>query len=234
MTPVYVTAGTTFFTHSSTLLGRLIRFGETDRGEGRGSTWANHTGVVIQDGWVGSTDPLAEPAVVIEALWYVRKGPLELKGTEARFFQPIPGYDAAELWHFLTEAESFVGDKYGWWKLGFQLADKLIFGGKKVLTTTLHVKNRPICSFLAAFVNQAAQSRERILARVAAHVNRGDNGAAYYAFGLVPQSADPDEMLDYCLDHPAEWQEVLAWPTPPETKAEEATERREARAEEVK
>ena len=208
VTPVYVTAGTTFFTHSSTLLGKLIRFGETDKNEEKGSTWANHTGIVVDDGWVGATDPQAVQATVIEALWHVRKGPLVLNGTEARFFRPIPAYDAAELVRFKAEAETYVGSKYGWWKLLVLLADRQLFGGKKVLSTALYAKNRPICSFLAAYVNQVAQSSERIVARVAAHVGRGDNGAAYYAFGMAPQSADPDEQMDYCLANPSEWEEV--------------------------
>ena len=210
--PVYVRAGDTFFTHSSTLLGRLIRWGEKDKGED--ASWANHTGVVVEDGWVGAEGvppealPHNVPAVVIEALWHVRKGPLVLNGTEVRFFRPIPAYDAAELGRFVAEAETYVGDKYGWWKLAVLLADRQFFGGEKILSTALYIKDRPICSFLAAFVNQAAQSVGRVTARVKAHLTRGDNGAVYYAFGLAPQSADPDEQMDYCIANPTEWEEV--------------------------
>lgn len=30
------------------------------------------------------------------------------------------------------------------------------------------------------------------------------------SFGCDPKTADPDEMLDYCLDHPEEWELVFA------------------------
>jgi hypothetical protein len=199
---LYVTSGDTFFTRSNTLLGRLIRFGETDKGEAKGSSWTNHTGVVVEDGWIG-----AEPqAVVIEALWHTRKGPLVLaKDQQVRVFRPIPAYDAEELARFRREAETYVGDKYGWWKLLVQFADKSLFGGKKVLTTALYVKGRPICSFLAGHVNHVAQSNIRVSNRV---LNGLRNGEAMYSFGTPPQAADPDEMMDFCLTHPALWEEV--------------------------
>jgi hypothetical protein len=205
MTPIYVRAGDVFFTHSSTLLGKLIRFGETDKNEEKGSTWANHTGIVVQDGWVGSKDPLAVPATVIEALWKTRKGPLVLNGTEARFFRPVPPYTEEELGRFRAEAETYVGAKYGWHKLFVQLGDKVLFGGRKVLTTALHIKSRPICSFLAGYVNHVAQSNERVANRV---LSGKRNGAAMYAFGVPPQAADPDSMMDFCLAHPDLWEEV--------------------------
>ena len=211
---LYAMAGDTFFTHSSTLLGRLIRWGETDPGEAK-DTWANHTGVVVQSGWIGGCpgfDALGPregvQAVVIEALGHVRRCPLDVSKIEVRVFRPIPAYTAAELGKFTLTAESYVGATYGWWKLLFQLADRQFFKGKKVLTTALHLDSRPICSYLAGRVNQWAQSKERIIARVSAHVNRDDNGSAYYSFGMPPQAADPDEMMDYALANPTEWQEI--------------------------
>jgi len=229
----FVKAGDTFFTHSTTLLGRLIRWGETDPGEVKGSTWANHAGVVVEDGWIG--EPLSpqseawdevisrlvagrgaslsvalvgptKQAVVIEALWHTRKGPLVLGSTLVRVFRPVPAYDEHERERFALEAETFVGDKYGWWKLGAQLADRLAFKGRKVIGALLFKKDRPICSFLAGFVNHMAQGKERVSARVLAGLV---NGAAIYAFGVPPQSCDPDGMLDWCEAHPQQWQEVI-------------------------
>lgn len=212
MSAVYARAGDVFFTHSNSVLGRLIRWGETDPGETNG-TWANHTGVVVEDGFIGEQlDTLAgiphrlKQAVVVEALWRTRRGPLELgRGTEVRVFRPVPAYGPEELARFVAAAESYVGDKYGWWKLLVQLADRLVFRGRKVLTTGLHVKGRPICSFLAANTVYAAESLERTVARLHA---LGDPAVAAYAFGIPPQSADPDEMMDFCLTHPQLWEEV--------------------------
>lgn len=205
MTALYAQAGDVFFTKSSTILGRLIRWGEKDKGEVE-ATWANHAGVVVEDGYIGGGPGLRGPAaIVIEALWKTRKGPLVLNGTEVRVFRPVPAWTAEELEHFIAAAEPYVGDKYGWHKLLVQLADKLIFGGKKRLTTLLHIQNRPICSFLAALVVHAAQSKERVAARVMAGYK---NGEAFYAFGIPPQAADPDEMLDWCETHTDLWNEV--------------------------
>jgi hypothetical protein len=208
---LYARAGDTFFTRSNTVLGRLIRYGETDKGEAKGSTWANHAGVVVEDGWIGAEGippealPVNTPATVIEALWRTRKGPLKLNGTLVRVFRPVPPYDAAELERFRSEAETYVGDKYGWWKLFGQLGDKVLFGGRKVLTTAFHIKSRPICSFLAGYANHVAQSNERVANRVLSGLR---NGEAMYAFGMPPQSADPDEMMDFCIAHPELWEEV--------------------------
>lgn len=218
---VYVEAGDTFFTHSNTLLGRLIRWGETDPGETNG-TWANHTGVVIQSGWIG--EPLAgtlalsvlgpsRQAIVIEALWHTRRGPLKVNGIDIRVFRPIPRYSPAELGRFTREAERYVGAKYGWWKLLVQLGDRSIFRGRKVLSTALFMKDRPICSFLAGQVNQAAYGLEYGIARmkyIADHPQAPaqDPDTYGYAFGIPPQAADPDEMMDFCIEHPQWWEEV--------------------------
>lgn len=181
MTPVYARAGDVFFTRSKSLLGRLIRWAETDPGEE--PTWANHTGVVVEEGWIGGG--YNPQAVVIEALWKTRKGPLKVNGIEVRVFGPIPDLTYEELDAFRTEAETYVGDTYGWWKLLFHLADRAFFKGRKVLSKTLYVDKRPICSYLAAKVGAVV-------------------GLDY---GMDPAAATPDEMLDYCIENTDEWEE---------------------------
>ena len=49
----------------------------------------------------------------------------------------------------------------------------------------LHKDKRPICSYLAAKVCAVVGS----------------------TFGVDPQAADPDEMLDYCVANADEWEE---------------------------
>jgi hypothetical protein len=210
MKAIYAEAGDTFFTHSNTILGRLIRWGETDPGEPNG-TWANHTGVVIQSGWIG--EPLtgralevlggSRQAIVIEALWETRRGPLKVNGIDVRVFRPIPRYSPAELGRFTAVAEQYVGAKYGWWKLLVQLGDRTFFRGRKVLTTALFMDKRPICSYLAAKVNAAATSFERNVQRLQVLRYPEPN-----AFGIPPQAADPDEMLDFCVANPGLWEEI--------------------------
>jgi hypothetical protein len=216
---LYVRAGDVFFTHSETALGNMIRWAETDPGETNG-TWANHTGVVVEDGWLIPPAPLVlsqdyptkEPiearfiaATVIEALWKTRRGPLDTSTVQVRVFRPVPSLTPEELTRFIARAESFVGATYGWWKLLVQLADRAIFKGRKILTTAMYLDKRPICSYLAAKVYAFAESQSRAMARFA----KTNDVARVFAFGMPPQAADPDEMLDYCIAHPDEWEEVL-------------------------
>jgi hypothetical protein len=178
MAPIYAPVGSVFFTRSSSLLGLAIRWAETDPDEE--PTWANHTGVIVQGGWIGGPGVQAE---VVEALWKTRRGPLKVNGVAVRVFAPTRPIN---LIRFRAVADSYVGATYGWWKLLFHLADRAFFRGRKVLSKTLHIDERPICSYLAA--------------KVFAAVGVG--------FGVQPEAATPDEMMDYCLDHPDEWEEI--------------------------
>jgi hypothetical protein len=181
--PLYAFAGDVFFTRSESVLGRLIRWAETDPGEEK--TWANHTGVVVEDGWLVPPDPAkpCELAVVVEALWHVKKWEWwtahkaeVLAGQRIKAFGPREPRTANEWSAFLDSAESFTGDRYGWWKLFAHLGDRALFKGKKVISKALFIDRRPICSYLAA-VAQAAQG---------------------LGFGMEPRAATPDEMLDFC------------------------------------
>ncbi len=192
MNATYVHAGDTFFTHSPSLLGELIRWGERDKGEA--PSWTNHAGVITGSGWLAASKNHA-PAEVIEALWHVRKGPLKLNGTEVRIFRPQPEYNVHELGEFITHAESFVGDKYGWWKLiGFLIKKATGIN----IPEAYFIDSRPICSYLAAKVNEAARPRGPMQTVL----------VDWPGFGMDPQAADPDSMLDFCLAHPNEWMEV--------------------------
>jgi len=186
MRPIYAHAGDVFFNHSTSLLGRAIQWGETDPGET--PAWANHTGVVVESGWVvpPGTEAPGESAIVVEALWKTRRGPLQLDDiTEVRVFGRKPALTAEQVERMRTAASAYVGDTYGWWKLLFQLADRIWFTGKKVFSELLHKDDRPICSYLAAKVFDSVGVR----------------------FGVDPQAADPDGMMDYCQTHPEEWEE---------------------------
>lgn len=175
-----VKAGDIFFTRSQSLLGRAIRWVEHDPNEPNG-VWANHTGLFVGDGTVLD-------APVVEALWKVRKGPLQFgQGVAVAVFRPT-ALSHSQQYRLGVVAESFVGATYGWWKLLFHLADRAFFKGKKVLSRFLFKDNRPICSYLAAHAYNAVG----------------------ISFGMDPDAADPDEMMDYCLAHPDEWEFVGA------------------------
>lgn len=184
----YVMPGDIVFTRGTSLLGRLIRWAETGKGEEK--TWANHVGVVVKAGHIVPSEiggELTPPAaVVVEALmrvecWEWWPAHKDETGAGLMVYAPrIPEFRRAII---ARAAEKFVGDKYGWWKLFFHLADRALFGGKKVFSSMLRIDKRPICSYVAAVA--AAQ--------------------AGVSFGMIPRSADPDEMLDYCQSHPEEF-----------------------------
>jgi hypothetical protein len=181
--PLYAYAGDVFFTRSESMLGKLIRWAETDPGEEK--TWTNHTGVVVEDGWLVPPSPSkpCQEAVVVEALWHVKKWEWweahwkeVMEGQRIVAFGPRDPRNAEEQLRFREVAESFVGDRYGWWKLGAHLLDRAIFKGRKVISKMLFIDKRPICSYLAAKAQEAQGM----------------------GFGVKPEAADPDEMLDFC------------------------------------
>ncbi len=193
MKAIWANVGDTAFTRSNSLLGRLIRWGEREKGEE--APWTNHALVVVEDGWIGQCpmDGYGHPqAVVVEALWKTRKGTWEgwKEGTDIRVFRPVTAYTEEEKSRFVADANHYVGDKYGWWKLGGFLIKRAT--GINV-PELFFIDDRPICSFLAAKVNDAARRR----------VPFGWRG-----FGMDPQAADPENMLDFCVEHPDLWQEV--------------------------
>jgi hypothetical protein len=201
MDPLYAQAGDVFFTHSSSLLGRLIRWAESDPGE---RAWANHVGIVVSPGWlVPPSNPPAgsifqfDLAVVVESLWHTEKwvwweNHKKEIGNEIRVYRtPLVQAQledtlrlALEL--ILDRADEFVGLKYGWWKLFAHLGDRYWFKGKKTISNFLRVDKRPICSYTAA----------------------KSFAAGFVFFGdMEPEAADPDEMMDYC-ERSSEWQLV--------------------------
>lgn len=186
MSEIWAEAGDTFFTRSRGWLGRIIRHAETEI-DPDDKAWANHTGVVVESGWVGGE---AQPqAIVVEALWHVRRGALRLNGTEVRIFRPIPAYDEAELGRFIAAAEKRVGQDYGWWKL-------LLIYGKRLtgypFEKLFFVKNKPICSISAGEVNEEARRRSE----------------TWPGFGRPPMEGTPDSMMDFARENPGFWWEV--------------------------
>jgi hypothetical protein len=190
MEPIYGLPGDVFFTHSSSLLGTLIRWAEKDPNEPNG-VWANHVGVVVSPGWI--VPPFAAfrftTATVIESLWKTERwswwnNHLGEKGNEIRVYRR-PDLTAEQVRLIERKANEFVGRTYGWWKLFAHLGDRMLFAGRKTISNLLTVEKRPICSYTVAHAFQAAD----------------------IYFGMEPNAADPDEMMDYC-EQANEWKLV--------------------------
>lgn len=187
MDPIYALPGDIFFTRSSSLLGTLIRWAEHDPNEPNG-VWANHVGVVVSPGWI--VPPITNfhftTATVVESLWKTERWSWWLnhkddKDNEIRVYRR-PSLTADQSRAIERKANEFVGRTYGWWKLFAHLADRVFFGGSKTISNFLTIDKRPICSYTVAKSFQAAD----------------------LYFGMVPEAADPDEMMDYC-ENSSEW-----------------------------
>jgi hypothetical protein len=147
--------------------------------------------VVVGAGWIGQK-PLAaimDYAKVVESLWHTELWPW-YPSHEKESGNTIRVYRRHDLMTRLEDvrkivdtATTFVGRRYGWWKLFAHLCDRLIFRGRKTISNALRVDKRPICSYTAA----------------------KSFAAGGVTFGMQPEAADPDEMMDYCETHPEEW-----------------------------
>jgi hypothetical protein len=186
---IWAEVGDIFFTKSPSLLGRLIRWAETDPGETNG-TWANHTGIVVSSGWIIPPPSDVKLAEVVEALWHVKRWEWwsahkddVAKGQEIKVYRLVHPLNIYEHKIFIEEANAYIGNRYGWWKLLMHLADRALFRGKKVFSKLMFIDSRPICSYLAA------------------HVYSKIN----VSFGMDPDAADPDEMLDH-VSTSKEWE----------------------------
>lgn len=194
----FILPGDVFFTRSSSMLGRLIRWAETDPGEEE--TWANHTGLFVSAGylWPGHSKMLA---MCVESLWQTKhwtwwEGHKNEPGNTIRIYRYI-GLRPGDARAIVSRAKSFVGDRYGWWKLGAHLIDRVLFKGKKTTSNLLRVDSRPICSYTAA----------KSLA----------DGGVFFGT-MAPEAADPDEMMDWCSHAQDQWFLVGEFTVPKEVK----------------
>ena len=77
-----------------------------------------------------------------------------------------------------AKAGGYVGRSYGWLKIVAHGLDRLI-GGRYLFRRLAMVDNYPICSWVVAYAFD-------------------DIGKD---FGLPPNTADPDHIWDYCVEH---------------------------------
>lgn len=180
--PLYVLPGDVIFCRGLGILGKLIRWAEKDPGEA--PSWTNHVAVVTRAGWMFPPVPGVHEAEVAEALWHVENNPWYSRhrkdiGYSVRVYRR-KGLDAECPPRVVDYVKKLVGANYGWWKLGAHLIDRLLFRGKKILSSLMFIDSRPICSYLVAHAYDKCGIQ----------------------FGTEPEAADPDTMLDHVENSP--------------------------------
>jgi hypothetical protein len=142
------------------------------RGKGEPKTEANHVGLITTPGTVLS-------ARITEALWKVTTSSLydryHKKGKVA-VFRPR-NLSVKDKVTVMNEVLLHRGQRYGWWKIILQFGRNKL--GQEWMGKVMFVDSRPICSFLVALAFEKAG----------------------YTFGVEGRSADPDDMMDFCLTH---------------------------------
>jgi len=195
---IYAEAGDVGFANGRGNLSRAIRYVTTGPNERR--SYANHTLMFTTAGAVGPTVSDDRPprlhmqARAIEALWHVEENPWydrHRKETGYRVMVYRPNFlSGLERQRLVETTRAHLGERYGWWKLGTHLVDRILFGDRKVVSNLLRIDSRPICSYLIARGYEIAGHRE--------------------AFGPIqPEAQDPDEMHDHVED--ATWLEPKTW-----------------------
>lgn len=164
--------------YGSGLLPRLIRRFTRRREEG--PTWASHTAMVLT----------ADPAVIlIEARLQVGVRTLAAYG---RTRQPLvihripDGLTTQQERDLCTKALDYEGRWYGFLKL-FAHAFDYAIGGVYLFRRLARSDRYPICSWVVAYVYQRKLGLK---------------------FGVEPNAASPDDILDYCVQEG--WQLVWA------------------------
>jgi cell wall-associated NlpC family hydrolase len=171
--------GDIIFLRSTTLLGRLIRWGQRSRKEGPSRT--NHVALVV-----GAGNP--EDARIVEAMQQVRTGTLlEFHGgTFCEAYTPI-NVSADQRGRLAGWALTQVGRQYGYGQLILQLIDAKIFRGHNVFRRLAVMDPRPICSRLVATAYRDLLG---------------------YDFGVPAYAADPDTMMDFCDANPDKYVKI--------------------------
>ena len=183
--------GDVFLTRGSGFFGWAIRLFTCAIGESR--TKVNHVGLVVENREL-------ESAVVVEALIRVKRHKLWSQ------YGP-PGGDSVAIYRALnlspdqitaivSEAESHVGQHYGYCKIVAHFLDWLLLGAY-VFRRIARNGNYPICSWLVAHSFSKA----------------GKN------FGVETGAATPDDIWDFIQDNPDIYAEI--YPLSPLGKARE-------------
>lgn len=160
------------------VLSRLIRW--FSRANEEEPSWASHTAMVLRAG---------ERVEIIEARKKVIIRPLsEYATTNSKILacRKPGGISEQEKEKMIEKAEHYHGMKYGVPAIIMHALDR-IFNNKYIFRRLVKMEDYPICSWVVAYVYQ------RVLG---------------YQFGVQPDAAQPDDILDHCVEK--DWEFVWA------------------------
>lgn len=163
----YVRPGDIFMTSGSSLLARMILWGQREKGEE--PSLVSHVGMF-------TTHAPLDKAMGVEALWSVEHHKIwpryRNKDEHMIVMRPL-NLNPSERHAVVNRALSYVGARYGWWKLLFHLGHKLT--GKDWFLDLSFIERFPICSFLVADAFQSVG----------------------FDFGVPDDEAQPDDIFDF-------------------------------------
>lgn len=173
---VILQPGDIFLTRGTSLQSQLIRFFSRHIGESR--TLVNHVGIVVEEG-----DEYT--AMVVEARSRVLRHTMgeAYAGTSHSVAVYRPVTSERLRGYIARSAEEYVGRPYGWLKIGLHALDWALLGAY-AFRRLGKMDYYPICSYLVADA----------CADAGVH------------FGMSKDRAEPDDILDWILYHPTNFE----------------------------
>ena len=170
--------GDVIHVQSRGILSKMVRFFSRARKEE--PSWASHSAMVLRVG---------EEIEIIEALWRTLIRPITAyKGKKSKLLvcRKPGGIEEERKQKMIEKAEYYEGKPYGFWEIAFHVLDRLL-NNSYVFRRLIKHNDYPICSWLVAYVY------DRVLG---------------YHFGAPPNAAQPDDLLDHCIDY--DWEFIWA------------------------
>jgi len=170
--------GDVIHVQSRGLLANLVLF--FSKADKEEPSWSSHSAMVLRVG---------EEIEIIEALWKTVIRPITAyKGKESKLLvcRKPGGIEEEQKQKMVKKAEYYEGKIYGFWEITFHVLDRCL-NNSYVFRRMIKDNDYPICSWLVAYVY------DKVLG---------------YHFGAMPNEAQPDDLLDHCVDN--DWEFIWA------------------------
>jgi hypothetical protein len=175
---VILQTGDVIHVQSSGLLSKLVRF--ISKSDEEEPSWASHSAMVLR---------VDEEMEIIEAIWRTVVRPIKVyEGKKAKLLvcRKPGGIEEEQKQEMVKKAEYYKGKIYGFWEITFHVLDRFL-NNSYFFRRLIKDNDYPICSWLVAYVY------DRVLG---------------YGFGAPPNAAQPDDLLDHCVD--SDWEFIWA------------------------